>query len=254
MPINIPSTTTTTLGTIEIIGDSSTTHYQQFVITNSSGVALGTDSFPLPVSIKMDGSFTQAFNQDTTLFPNGAAYYNEPVDNSGPELQDGELSVLRSTAKGGLKTAGDGRVNELISTIADGYDDIYVVEDTFDPLTMDVIDPYGDFFDTSRNNIRYMYVPMIRSGWRKLSFSFKSSVAGSISVYADFGSKTADLQITSAPVFPGARYGFVPEPITATGIITSIPMPASAVNAFIICFTPSGTAAGNFEVHLVRGA
>jgi hypothetical protein len=253
MPINIPSSTTTTLGTIEIFEDSATTHYQQFVLTSPSGVALGTDELPIPVEIKMSGTFTQAFNNGSTLFPSAGAYYNEPVDNSGPELQTGELSVLRTTAKGGLKTAGDGRVNELISTIADGYDDIYVVEDTFDPLTMDVIDPYGDFFDTSRNNIRYMYIPMIRSGWRKLSFSFKSATAGVMSVYADLGSRTADLQIMSTAIFPNVRYGFVPEAITATGILSSIPMLASSVNAFIICFSPSVTAAGTFEVHLVRG-
>ena len=253
MPINIPSTTPTTLGTVEILNDEATTHYQQFVITSPSGVSLGSEEYPIPVSMNLTGSFTQAFNANDTLFPSACTFYSETLNNSNAELVDNEISVLRVTAKGGLKTAGDGRVNELISTIADGYDDIFVCLDSFSPESLEVIDPYGTFFDTSYMNGRFIYVPMIRSGWRKLSFSIKSASAGVVTVFADLGSLTADMSVLSKSLSPNVRYGFIPESVPATGIITSIPLLASAVNGIIISFSPSETAAGTFEVHLVRG-
>lgn len=253
MPINIPSTTSTTLGTVEIAGEATTVHYQQFVMTSPSGISLGTEEFPIPVKFVDQGAFTQSFNQSKSLFPSAAAYYSEPLNNSGYELANEELSVLRSTVRGSLKTAGDGRVNELISTIFDGYDDIYVVEGSFDSTALNTIDPYGGFFDSSRTPNRYMYVPMIRSGWRNLSFSFKSAAPGLVTIFADFGSITADLEIFSKQVISNVRYAFTPESIAATGIVYSVPMLGSAVNGFIIAFIPDYAVAGTFEVHLVRG-
>jgi hypothetical protein len=254
MAINIPSNTTTTIGTIEITGGLTTTHYQQFVMTTASGNPIGTSDAPVPVSVIMDGSYIKTFNNGQTVFPMGGAYYSEAIENSGIELLDTELSVLRTTVKGGLKTAGDGRVNELVPSFSDGYDDIYVSENSFDQYTMAPIVSSGDFFDTARLGTRFVYVPMIRSGWRKLSFSIKSAAAGTLKIYADLGFLDDDLLINSYELYAETRYGFFPDPVAVSGGIYSVPILASPVNGFIIAFTLDETAVGSFSIHLVRGA
>lgn len=254
MAINIPSSSVTTIGTIEIPGELSTTHYQQFVMTTSSGNAIGTVDSPVPVSLVLEGSYTQSFNSGNTVFPMGGAYYEEPIANSSIELLNTELSVFRTTVRGGLKTAGDGRVNELVPSFSDGYDDIYVSEDVFDQYTMAPITVSGSFFDTSRLGTRFVYVPMIRSGWRKLSFSIKSAAAGTLRIYADMGFLDDDLLVSSHELYAGTRYGFFPDTVAASGGIYGIPALSSPVNGFIIAFALDETAVGSFAIHLVRGA
>jgi hypothetical protein len=256
MAINIPSTVTTTLGTIEIADFAGSVHYQQFVLTSPSGTPIGSDTSPVPVVITAPNTFVQTFNAGSSVIPVGGTYYEENVPNNGNELVNTELSVLRTTVRGSLKTAGDGRVNEIVSSYSDGYDDIYVSEDSFDQYTMQTISSSGSFFDTLRSNVRYFYIPMIRSGWRKLSFSFISPVAGTISLYADLGFIDDDLQIGSYSVNANFRYGFMPDApsTTISGAITHIPALSSPVNAFIVRFSPNEQAAGTLQLHLVRGA
>ena len=247
MPLNVPTTTATRLGTVEITEDSVLTHYQQFVLTTPSGTSLGSVSSPIPVSITLDGA-------TASILPAGAVYNEELFLNNGIELNNGDSTVLRSTVRGSLKTAGDGRVNELVSSIGTGYDDIYVVEDTFDSNSLTPITVSGSFFDTSRTNARFVYVPMIRSGWRKLSFSVKTPAAGALYLYADLGFLTNDLLVYTDTITANIRHGFVADSIPVSGSVTSIPMLASPVNGFIIGFTPDSATAGFFEIHLVRGS
>ena len=256
MPINIPSSTSTTLGTVEVSDIGGITHYQQFVLTSPSGTSLGSAEFPIPVEIVVPGSFIQTFNADSTVLPVGGTYYEENVINNGNELVNSELSVLRTTVRGSLKTAGDGRVNEIVSSFSDGYDDIYVSEDSFDRYAMQTISVSGVFFDTMRSNSRFFYIPMIRSGWRKLSFSFSSPVAGSLTLYADLGFIDDDLIVGTYATLGGMRYGFMPDApsVVTSGSITHIPALASPVNAFIVKFVPLEQAAGSLQLHLVRGA
>jgi len=254
MAINIPSNSVTTIGTIEIPGEVTTTHYQQFVMTTASGATIGTVESPVPVSLVLEGSYTKSFNSGATVFPMGGAYYAEPIENSSIELLDTELSVFRTTVRGGLKTAGDGRVNELVPSFSEGYDDIYVSVNSFDQYTMAPITVSGTFFDTSVSGIRFVYIPMIRSGWRKLSFSIKSAAAGTLRIYADLGFLDDDLLINTYELYAETRYGFFPDSITASGGIYSVPILASPVNGFIISFTLDESVVGSFNMHLVRGA
>lgn len=247
MPLSVPTTAATRLGTIEITENDVLTHYQQFVLTTPSGTALGSFTHPLPVSITINGAAT-------SILPAGAVYNEELFLNNGIELNNGDTTVLRSTVRGSLKTAGDGRVNELVSSIGTGYDDIYVVEDTFNSNNLNPITISGSFFDTSRTNARFVYVPMIRSGWRKLSFSIKTPAAGTMYLYADLGFLTNDLLMHTSTLGVNTRYGFTPDSVPMSGSIASIPMLASPVNGFIIGFVPDNATAGFFEIHLVRGS
>ena len=247
MPLSVPTTAATRLGTVEITENDILTHYQQFVLTTPSGTALGSFTDPIPVSVIIAGAAT-------TSFPAGAVYNEELFLNNGLELTDGDSTVLRSTVRGSLKTAGDGRVNELVSSIGTGYDDIYVVENTFNSNNLTPITVSGSFFDTSRTNARFVYVPMIRSGWRKLSFSLKTPAAGTLYLYADLGFLTNDLLMYTDAITANIRHGFVADSIPVSGSVTSIPMLASPVNGFIIGFTPDSAVAGFFEIHLVRGS
>lgn len=248
MPLNVPTTAATRLGTVEITEDSVLTHYQQFVLTTPSGTSLGSLTHPLPVTITLDGAAA-------SIIPAGAVYNEELFLNNGFELANGESTVLRSTVRGSLKTAGDGRVNELVSSISSGYDDIYVVEDTFNSNNLQPLTISGNFFDNTRDNPRFVYVPMIRSGWRKLSFSFKSTASTTLTVFADFGFLKNDLLVYSTLLDTvNVRHGFVSDAVAISGSITSIPMLASPVNGFIIAITPETEVAGFFEIHLVRGS
>ena len=252
MPINIPSTSTATLGTIEVLENDTTVHYQQFVLTDPEGNPLGGETSPLPVIVAMSG-YIQNVNANSTVLPVGGSFYFEDLYNTGSELTDTELSVLRLTQKGGLKTAGDGRVNELVASIGSGYDDIYVVEDSFDANSLTPLTVSGEFFDTLRSAQRFVYVPMVRSGWRKASFSFKSAASGVLYIYSDFGSLTADILVESFEIQANTRYGFISESVAASGSLYSIPALSSFCNGLIISFVPGETVAGLLELHITRG-
>lgn len=252
MPINIPSTTTATLGTIEVLENESTVHYQQFVMTDPEGNPLGSEFAPIPVTVTMSG-YSRYVNADSTVVPVGGAFYFEDLYNTGTELVTGELSISRLTQKGGIKTAGDGRVNEIVASVGTGYDDIYIVESTFDANNLAPLAVSGEFFDTLRSPERFVYIPMIRSGWRKMSFSFKTAASGVLKVYSDFGSLTADVLVGMFNLQSGTRYGFIPENITMSGAVNSVPALASFCNGIIISFTPAESVAGLIELHVTRG-
>jgi hypothetical protein len=252
MPINIPSTSTATLGTVEVLENESVVHYQQFVLTDPEGNPLGGDLSPVPVSVNVVG-FTQNINAESTVLPVGGAFYFEDLYNTGSELEDEELSVQRFTQKGGLKTAGDGRVNEIVASAGTGYDDIYVVEDTFDAENLSSLTVSGEFFDTLRSSERFVYIPMIRSGWRKMSFSFKTAASGVLKIYTDLGSLTADILVESFDVQSGVRYGFVPEQVYTSGTLYSVPALSSFCNGVVVSFSPGESAAGLLELHVTRG-
>lgn len=252
MPINIPSTSTATLGTIEVLENDTTVHYQQFVLTDPEGNPLGGDTSPVPVTVTVSG-YIQNVNAQSTVSPVGGAFYFEDLYNTGSELVDTELSVTRLTQKGGLKTAGDGRVNELVAAISSGYDDIYVMEDSFDANSLAPLTVSGEFFDTLRASQRFVYIPMIRSGWRRASFSFKSAASGMLYVYSDLGSLTADILVDSFEIEANTRYGFIPDPVTVSGSLHSVPALGSFCNGLIVSFVPGETVAGLLELHITRG-
>jgi hypothetical protein len=252
MPINIPSTTTATLGTIEVLENDSTVHYQQFVLTDPEGNPLGSSAAPVPITVTMSG-YLRYVNEESTVVPVGGAFYFEDLYNTGSELVTGELSVQRLTQKGGLKTAGDGRVNEVVSAVGSGYDDIYVTESTFAAENLISLTVSGEFFDTLRSAERFVYIPMIRSGWRKMSFSFKTAASGVLKIYTDLGSLTADILVDSFDLQSGIRYGFIPEDVPVSGALRSVPALSSFCNGVIISFSPGESTAGLLELHITRG-
>lgn len=253
MPINIPSSSSTKLGSVEVFENDSIVHYQQFVLTNPQGNAIGGDDTPVPVQINLDTSFTKLFNVSDELLPIAGVHYTETLLNANVELVDNEVSVLRLTQKGGLKTAGDGRVNEIVNTLATGYDDIFFVEDTFNSANLTGITISGNVFDTTRTNVRYFYVPMIREGWRSLSVSFKSDASSIITFYADIGSITSDISLGSYPVVQDIRCGFIPYGTYSGVSLYSVPALLSPFNGIIIGIEPQESVAGVFELHITRG-
>lgn len=254
MPLNIPSAVTVTVGTLEIEQNATTTHYQQFVVTSPEGVALGNSSNPVPIYMVVSGNYVSNFNANESVIPVGGAYYEESLNNTLLELQNEELSVNRLTVRGSLKTAGDGRVNELVGSSSSGYDDIYAATGTYSANALSTLNVDGSFFTLSTVSQRHVYVPMIRSGWRSLSMSFYTPVSGTLSVYADMGALTRDILVTGLVVLPNLRYGFVGAAISTTGALIGVPALSSPVNGFIISFEPSATNAGSFELHITRGA
>jgi hypothetical protein len=254
MPLNIPSTVNVTVGTVELQENAQTVHYQQFVLTSPDGTPLGNTSNLIPVSVAVSGNYVSNFNADATVFPVGGVYYEESLANSLTELQNNELSVNRLTVRGGVKTAGDGRVNELIGSSSSGYDDIVVVSGTYDATSLGVLNANGEFFQLTNTSARHFYIPMIRSGWRTLSFSFIAPVSGIVSVYTDLGSKTRDILAGSFSTNAAVRYGVVAATITTSGSLIGIPALSYPVNGFIITFEPADTDAGTYELHITRGA
>lgn len=254
MPLNIPSAVTVTVGTVEIQQNAATTHYQQFVVTSPEGVALGNSTNPLPIYIAVSGNYITNFNANETVIPVGGVYYEEALNNTLLELQNEELSVNRLTVRGSLKTAGDGRVNELVGSSSSGYDDIYAMTGTYAANSLSTLNVDGSFFTLSSVTQRHVYVPMIRSGWRSLSMSFYTPVSGTLSIYADMGALARDILVTGLVVLPNIRYGLVGASLATTGALIGVPALSTPVNGFIITFEPAATNAGSFELHLTRGA
>ncbi len=254
MPINIPSTVNVTVGTVELQENAETVHYQQFVLTSPEGIPLGNNSNLIPIAVAVSGNYVSNLNAASTVFPVGGVYYEESIDNWFTELQDTELSVARLTVRGGIKTAGDGRVNELIGGSSSGYDDVLVISGVYSSVGLNVLNTNGEFFQLTNTSARHFYIPMIRSGWRTLSFSFIAPVSGLISIYTDMGSKTRDILAGTFSTNADVRYGVVAATITASGSLIGIPALAYPVNAFIITFEPAETDAGTYELHITRGA
>lgn len=252
MPLEIPSTSASNLATVELQENGVTVHYQQFVLSDASGQALGTYTAPLPVDFAVSG-YTYNYSADKSVLPVGGVYRGETTANTLTELAEDELSPLRLTARGSLKTAGDGHVNELVSSISTGYDDIYVTEDSFNAGSLSPLSISGTFFDTSRTNTRFVYVPLIRSGWRSVSFSFKSAASGELRVYGDYGALEADLLLTSFAVAADARYAVLSTAVSGAAF-KHLPALSSPTNGIIISFVPAASVAGTLEVHIVRGA
>jgi hypothetical protein len=254
MPLNVPSAVTVTVGTIEIVENAATTHYQQFVLTSPEGVALGSTANPIPMYTAVSGNYVSNFNIGETVVPVGGAFYEESLNNTLLELQTSELSVNRLTVRGSLKTAGDGRVNELVGSSNSGYDDIYVASGVYAANNLNILNANGSFFTLNSTTSRHFYIPMIRSGWRALSFSFLAPVSGSLSIHADFGSLTRDILVTGLLVLPNIRYGLLGSNVTTSGSLIGIPALSAPVNGFIISFDPAATDVGSFEIHITRGA
>lgn len=254
MPLNIPSTVNVTVGTVELQENAQTVHYQQFVLTSPDGTPLGNASNLIPMSVAVSGNYVSNFNANATVFPVGGVYYEESLANSLTELQHNELSVSRLTVRGGVKTAGDGRVNELVGESSTGYDDIFVTSGTYVGSNLQALNTDGSFFQLTSTTARHFYIPMIRSGWRTLSFSFIAPVAGIISVYLDMGSKTRDILAGSFNTNAAVRYGVVAATITTSGSLIGMPALSYPVNGFIITFEPADTDAGTYELHTTRGA
>lgn len=254
MPLNIPSAVTVTVGTVEIVENATTTHYQQFVLTSPQGIALGDSTNPVPTRIAVSGNYISNFNLGDTVIPIGGVFYEESLTNTLLELQNEELSINRLTVRGSLKTAGDGRVNELVGSSNSGYDDIYVASGVYSANNLNILNANGSFFSLDTTLSRHFYVPMIRSGWRTLSFSFIAPVSGALSIYADFGSLTSDVLVTGLLLAPNVRYGIVGSTLATSGALIGVPALSAPVNGFIISFDPATTNAGSFELHLTRGA
>lgn len=252
MPLEIPSTSASNLATVEIEENGVTVHYQQFVLSDSSGQAMGTYSTPIPVDFAVSG-YIYGYSADKTVFPVGGVYRSESLVNTTAELVEGELSPVRLTARGSVKTAGDGHVNELVAAISSGYDDIYITEDSFTVNSLAPLAVSGAFFDTTRTNTRFVYVPLIRSGWRNMTFSFKSAASGELRVYADYGAMQADLLLSAFPVAADARYAVISTSASGSAF-KSVPALSEPTNGVIISFIPAESVAGSLEIHIVRGA
>lgn len=252
MPLQIPSTSSSNLATVELEENGVTVHYQQFVLTDNSGQELGTYADPFPMDLSVSG-YILNYSADKTVLPVGGVYRSESLQNTTAELIDGELAPVRLTARGSLKTASDGHVNELVASISSGYDDIYVTEDTFSVNALTPLAVSGAFFDTTRTNTRFVYVPLIRSGWKNISFSFKSAASGELALYADYGALQADLLLSTFPVAADARYAVISTSASGSAF-KSVPALSEPTNGVIISFIPAESVAGSLEIHIVRGA
>jgi len=234
-------------------------HVTVFPHTNDSSPILGFDAVCGPN--KITGAFfdfsvsgyTLNYSADKTVFPVGGVYRSELLQNTAAELVDGELAPVRLTARGSVKTASDGHVNELVASISSGYDDVYIAEDAFAVNTLAPLTISGEFFDTTRTNTRFVYVPLIRSGWKNMTFSFKSAASGELQVYADYGALQADLLLSAFPVAADARYAVISTSASGSAF-KSVPALSEPTNGVIISFIPAESVAGSLEIHIVRGA
>jgi hypothetical protein len=252
MPLEIPSTSSSNLGTVELEENGVTVHYQQMVISDLTGQAMGTYEVPIPVLPVVSG-YVYSYASDKTVLPVGGVYISESITNANAELVENELFPFRMTAKGSIKTAADGQVNELVSSLSTGYDDIYVTENSFSAANLTPLSISGAFFDTSRTNVRYVYIPLIRSGWRSLSFSFKSAASGEVALYMDYGAVEADLLADAFQVAANTRYAVLATSASGAAF-KAVPALSSPANGVIVCFTPAESAAGTLEFHITRGS
>jgi hypothetical protein len=262
MGIIVPSSTPITLAADEVSGE----YYQKFMVTDETGSTY-MDSNPLPVSIVVSGYSATALTYQGSYTPIGGVYINDLTGTDFTEMVDGETATFRMNNRRALMTASDGQVTTLVEAQPNNYHDVVVASGaSFDGIT---VPAYSDFFAYVGDQItRYVYVPLSKSGWKRLNLFIKHDLTQDsdstpapvgINLYADFGQFTNDFPIITDTIsgvvgaLASRAYTCV-APTISGNAATYVAEFNSPLAGVIISIVNSEPVSGNVEIYASKSA
>jgi hypothetical protein len=261
MGINVPSSTQITIAAQEFNGE----YYQSFSIADDEGNLINTGN-PLSVGIVVSGYSSTSTTYQGTVVPVGGVYINDLVGGDFTEMVDGELGTIRLNNRRAVMTASDGQVTILNTSAVNNYHDVMVASGVFSGVT---VAAYSSFFSyASSTQVRYVYIPLSRSGFRRVNLYVKHTLVNDfdglgatipITVYGDFGQFYPDFALTTATI--SGIYGlstgkaFVSYTPTVSGSLQEyIPAFDSPLAGIFVAVMPTTTVTGSFEIYASKSA
>jgi hypothetical protein len=261
MGINVPSSNPITLSAVE----ANSEYFQTFTIADFEGTLIDNTN-PLPVHVSISGYSSIAPTYQGTVVPIGGVYINDSVSEDFTEMVDGELATVRVNSRRAIMTASDGQVTVLNNSLATNFHDVSVASGEFLGVT---VPAYAGFFTyTNQANERHVYIPISRSGFKRLNLYFKHSLLNDststgavlpITISVDFGQFDNDF-----PVFTGTVSGiagqsvgraFVSYTPTASGVsFVQIPAFDSPIAGVFVTVLPTESVTGGFEIYASKSA
>jgi hypothetical protein len=262
MGIIVPNSSPITLAADEINSE----YYQNFILSDTDGNAYGLNN-PIPITISVSGYGTTASTYQGSYTPVGGVYINDLTGTDFTELVDGETATVRLNNRRAFMTASDGQVTTLKESQANNYHDVVVASGaTFDGVTTPA---YSSFFAyTSEQLTKYVYIPLSKSGWKRLNLFVKhdltkdsdSSAADlGVNLFADYGQFTNDFTIINDTISGavGSMVGRVymcTAPTTESNAAVFIAEFDSPLAGVIVSLTNSEDVTGNIELYASKSA
>jgi hypothetical protein len=262
MGIVVPNSTPITLAADDINDE----YYQKFIMSDTDGISYGLLN-PLPAAFTVSGYNSTAINYQGAYMPIGGVYITDLTGTDFTEMEDGESATVRMNNRRAIMTASDGQVTTLTQAQTNNYHDTVVASGaSFDVVTTPA---YSDFFVYSaQQTTRYVYIPLSKSGWRRLNLFVKHNLTNNsdalatplgVSLYADFGQFSADFPIINDTIsgvvgsMVGRAYTCV-TPTTSGNTVTYIPEFDSPLAGVIVALTNSQAVTGNIEIYASKGS
>jgi hypothetical protein len=262
MGIIVPNSSPITLAADEINSE----YYQKFIISDGAGNSYYSGN-PLPTTFTVSGYDSTATTYQGSYAPIGGVYINDLTGTDFTEMIDGESATVRMNNRRAIMTASDGQVTTLVEAQPNNYHDVVVASGaSFNGVTTPA---YSSFFDyTSQQLTRYVYIPLSKSGWKRLNLFVKhnlvkdsDSLAADLGVnlFADFGQFTNDFPIVNDTISgtAGSMVGRVymcTAPTNQSNNVMHIPEFDSPLAGVLISLTNTEDVTGNIEIYASKSA
>jgi hypothetical protein len=262
MGIPVPSSTVITLAAQTI----SSEYYQEFMLSDENGNILGGIN-PASVSVAVTGYNSTATSYQGTSFPIGGVHISDLTGTDFTEMVDGETATVRLNNRRAIMTATDGQVTTLVESLPNNYHDTVVCSGAV--FTTALTNAYASFFDyNAQSNVRYIYVPLSKSGWRRATVYIRHNLINvsdsqptvlPITLSADFGQLDDDFTIKSDTI-SGVVSAYASKAYTCYSFSGTsnakeyIPELDSPLAGIIVTVAPNQSVTGNYEIYISKGA
>ena len=262
MGITVPSSSPITLAALDTGGEL----FQTFTLADSDGDQY-TQNNPFFTTTTVTGYSTTSTSYQGTYLPTGGVHIADLTGTDFTEMADGESGTVRMNNRRAIMTASDGQVTTLTETLTNNYHDTVVASGA--SFTGVTVPAYANFFVyASQNQTRYIYIPISKSGWNRLSIYIKHTLVNtSDSVgaspefifYPDFGQFTNDFVAMSDTIsgIAGSSVGRVYscyDTVFSGSSSIYVPEFNSPLAGVIIAITNNQDVTGNIEIYASKGS
>lgn len=261
MGIPVPSSTPITIAAVTANNE----YFQTFTFADSEGNLINNAN-PIPVEISVSGYSSISQTYQGTVVPVGGVYINDLGGGDFTEMVDGEVGTIRLNNRRAVMTASDGQVTVLNSTETTNYHDVLVASGSF---TGFAVNAYSTFFTyTSSNQRRLVYIPLSRSGFRRVNLYIKHTLVSdassqpaiaTLNIFADFGQFDDDFSVYTTTMsglvgLPVSKALLSYQPTASGAAFEYIPAFDSPLSGVFVVLEPSESVTGDFEIYASKSA
>jgi hypothetical protein len=262
MGITVPSSSPITLAALDSGGE----FFQTFTLADDTG-AQYTQNNPFFTTTTVTGYSSTSANYQGSYMPTGGVYIADLTGTDFTEMADGESGTVRMNNRRAIMTASDGQVTTLTETLTNNYHDTVVASGA--AFTGVTVPAYANFFVyTAQNQTRYIYIPISKSGWNRLSIYIKHTLVNTsnslgaspgVIFYPDFGQFSNDFVALSDTIsgIAGSSVGRVYscyDTVFSGSSSIYVPEFNSPLAGVIIAITNNQDVTGNIEIYASKGS